>query len=187
MSKIQFYIFRPWQHEELAFIEKAFAIGEWTAGNDGEVKSIQKRPMLLLENYVDKTSLPDVLIGFPGFLVVNKKVVDLLDSFQVNVQLGEVRFEEKVQAPLKYYILNPLTVLDAIDYKLSEYSTWPESMGSMSGKIRKVRKLVLDQSKVEGHHLFKVNHQTPYPFISSELKNLLEQNGITGCKYIAKG
>lgn len=91
-------------------------------------------------------------------------------------------FEVKVNMPtnLKYYFLNILANIDAINFQESVLvEIIPETK-----VFSEVGKLILDDFKIQSRQIFRLKHFSAEIVISQDLKNKLEQLKISEFKFI---
>jgi hypothetical protein len=103
-------------------------------------------------------------------LAASERAVDCLKDFlNAKTELLPIRTDAG-----PYYVLNVLNFVDCLDRKASAYTATPD------GTIVSYSELEFDEEKLEGHGLFKIP-QLPYvTFISSDIQEQCEQDGLEG-------
>jgi len=114
----------------------------------------------------------------PGFTipVLSKKAVKCLKPLiRENVEILPLKFEEG-----KYFAVNIITVLDAIDYEKSKYKTFSDKK-----RIMVFEKYAFIEEKVANIPIFKiVDKPIKSRFVSDEFKRIVEKNNLRGFKFI---
>ncbi|HVS39613.1 MAG TPA: DUF1629 domain-containing protein [Gemmataceae bacterium] len=90
----------------------------------------------------------DFILAWSVF-VVSKELRDCLEEFKVPAEYFQLRVihKGKLYRKREYYFTNLLDVADCFDYEKSEYQRTPVG-------VTEIEKLVLDDSRATGHHLF---------------------------------
>jgi hypothetical protein len=123
----------------------------------------------------------DFLLYASYFPVVSERLKDYLLNLEFDKSYLEfipVSFRKKIKTP--YYFMNILQKIDAIDYKKSEYTVWPDYMGSNAGKINKILKLILNDKVIAGRNIFRIIQGGPYIIVSKKFALDIEKQGFTG-------
>jgi hypothetical protein len=150
--------------------------------SEGRVLSLQSR--LLLPTSLPGRELDFSLTGL-GVVVVHGRFVRLLERLGIQ----EVQFiPARVEAhPEPYFILNPLRIIRCIDdARCEEVRYWKPEDGQPEkvGEYRVVAGMRIDPTKVGDARLFRPWGWTVALVISEELQQALEQEGLTGTKFI---
>jgi hypothetical protein len=108
--------------------------------------------------------------------VLSKKAVKCLKPLiSENVEILPLKFKEG-----KYFAVNIITVLDAIDYEKSEYITFSDKK-----RIMLFDKYVFIEEKVANIPIFKiVDEKRRDGFVSDEFKRIVEKNNLRGFKFV---
>lgn len=122
----------------------------------------------------------DFLANDKGWFLVSAKLREVLESLNTEIQFLPVKImERKSQKELPdYYIANVLRVVDALCLEKSVYSeVYIEKLGT----IYNVIKYGIFAEKTEKSDVFKLANRQEVPiFVSENLKNRIEEEGITG-------
>lgn len=112
----------------------------------------------------------------PGFTipVFGKKAMDILyPLLKEDVEILPMQFEGG-----ELYGINVLTVLDALDYDLSEYRTFRDGK-----RILAIQKYAFKPNVIKGKNIFKIeNEKHRAPFVSEEFYNAVIDGGLEGFK-----
>lgn len=112
----------------------------------------------------------------PGFFlpVFSKKAVEILKPLIQNyVEFLPLIFEEK------YYVINVVNVLDAIDYDLSEYKTFRDGK-----RIMAFKKYCFKVEAIGENHIFKIiDEKRRGAFVTDKFKSIVEKNNLNGFKF----
>lgn len=114
------------------------------------------------------------LCDAPGFdrLVFSKKMIEKSKAL-IGSYVEFLPIECKYGS---YSIVNPTTVLDAIDYENSKFIRF-----NSSNRIMRFIKYSFKKETVKGYPIFKiVDEPTSYVFVNDEFKKMIEENGFTG-------
>lgn len=118
-----------------------------------------------------------ILSDAPGFLfpVFSEKALGCLYPLIKNyVEVLPLEFEEN-----NYFGINIINVLDAIDYKKSDYKTFRDGK-----RIMVFKKYAFLPYVVRNMPIFKItDEKTRYAFVSSKFKKIVQDNGLTGFKF----
>ena len=109
------------------------------------------------------------------FPVVSERVVEALKPLISNdVEFLPVNYDGYL-----YYGINVITVIDAIDYKKSEYIKY-----TFSNKIMLFNKYAFRKKVVKNYNIFKIiDEKRRYAFVSDQFKEVIERNGFKGLKF----
>lgn len=119
------------------------------------------------------------LFGFP---VVSQVVADVLSEHcPGEIELFEAEVEKKLTS--KYYYVNILENLDAIDFHASEYTEIIPGTKVLS----EIKKLILDDSKTESRNIFRLKNFKTEIIVSEILKTSLEKLQFSEFQFIATG
>ncbi|WP_224241935.1 imm11 family protein [Hyalangium gracile] len=129
----------------------------------------------------------DFTLASSAIPVVHARVVRLLERLgaQDQVQFLPARIEGHEEP---YFILNTLRVIRCIDDARSEevrYWKPEDNRPDKEGEYRNVAGLRIAPSKVGGSLLFRPWGWTIALIVSEELKHAMEQEGVTGTKFVA--
>lgn len=126
-----------------------------------------------------KQSHPDNYYDSAGFSLFSKRLVELMQTFEVKAEVFPVRMVDNtgtVLSELNYFIFHSLEgVLPAMN---DIESGW-------TGDYRiGIPRLVLDESKFAHRPIFKCNH-IYVPLMRDDLKQAIQNHGITGFDFLA--
>ncbi len=83
-----------------------------------------------------------------------------------------------------YVAINILTVLDAVDYEKSKYTTFGEPREDGSLRILTIEEHVFKKQVVANHKIFKIREdKRGKPFVNEEFVREVEKHGITGFRF----
>ena len=120
-----------------------------------------------------------------SILVVNARFVRLLEQLKVqDVQFIPARVEGHAES---YFILNPLRIIRCIDDARSEeVRYWKPEDGQPDkvGEYRVVAGMRIDPTRVGDARIFRPWGWVVALIISEDLKLALEQEGITGTRFV---
>lgn len=122
----------------------------------------------------------DFLANDKGWFLVSAKLRKVLETLNTEIQFLPVKImERKNRKELQvYYIANILRVVDALCLEESVYS---EVHIEKLGTIYNVIKYGIFAEKTEKSDVFKLANRQEIPiFVSENLKNRIEEEGITG-------
>ncbi len=130
-------------------------------------------------------SIPtDYLANDKGWFVVSRKLKDVMNSLNTEIQFFPVKIYEKNTNNLlnEYYIANIIRVVDALCLEKSKYFT---TEIPRIGTIYTVSKYGIYAKKTENSDIFKLKaHQNIPIFVSEKFKQHIEDNNITGIDLI---
>lgn len=109
-----------------------------------------------------------------------KIIVKLKELCSNELEFFPVRVDKKLG--LKYYFINILQNIDAIDYTNSEYTELAPNTGILI--LKDIDKLIIKDLKVSNRHIFRLIGFNVEIIISSKLKKELDQLNIDELKYI---
>lgn len=102
----------------------------------------------------------------------------LVDNCPDEIELIEIIVDKSTN--LKYYLLNILNNIDAIDFQKSNY----KEIIPDTKILKEINKLVLDNSKIGKRQIFRLKDFEFIIVISEKLKNSLKQLDISEYKFI---
>ena len=112
----------------------------------------------------------------PGFNipVFNKRAIDvLLPLIEDDIEILPLEFEGG-----ELYGINVITVLDAVDYNLSEYVTFRDGK-----RIMAFRKYAFKKDVIYGKNIFKIiDERLRYAFVSEKFYDLVKEHELEGFK-----
>ena len=115
-----------------------------------------------------------------GAVVVSKRMAEIID----NVARSDVQWIPAiVDGAGSWEVLNILTCMDCIDHQRSEIQYWPDEDPKRSRKPRGIKRLIINASAAQGHHILRPRDWMVVEVVSEELKRMLEASGITGVEY----
>ncbi|UUC46555.1 Imm43 family immunity protein [Flavobacterium cerinum] len=134
---------------------------------------------LKIELKKNKGNVRNVISNLYGIPIISELISDVLLSNCPNeIELFEVKIDMKIES--KFYFLNILDNVDAIDFEKSIYvEIMPETK-----VLSEITKLVLNNSKVQSRHIFRLKHFRDEIVVSEDLKNRLEDLKISEYKFI---
>ena len=114
----------------------------------------------------------------PGFIipVFSKRAVDCLKPLiDKHVEVLPLDFKEK-----EFYAINVITVLEALDYEKSVYTTFSDGK-----RIMMVEKYAFLPNVVENIPIFRITDErrSKYPLVSDNFKKIVEENKLEGFKF----
>ncbi len=120
-----------------------------------------------------------------GVLVVHDRVVSAFERLGIQeVQFLPAQVEGQSEP---WFILNILRIIRCIDDARCEYVEYwePEDeMPDKMGQYSNVRGLKVDPARIEDAHIFRTWGWHMAIIVSEQLKQALEQEGVSGVKYI---
>jgi hypothetical protein len=115
---------------------------------------------------------PSLLPGIPVFS--DKAVMVLYDLIKDSTEILPLRCRKG-----KYYAINVIEVINAINYEKSIVERFPSS-----GRIMMFDKYSFKHERVIGKHIFKISDEPKRrPFVSDEFRNRVISSGLTGFKF----
>lgn len=128
--------------------------------------------------------LSDSIANVYRWLVVSKKFRELIEDI-VAVDVIQYLSIKLIDAKddgenTEYKIANLLDVVDALDLEHAQYDVFDLD----NEKIIAIEKYALKEEVVLGHDLFKLKDDTIPIFISERIKNIIENNALTGFAFI---
>jgi hypothetical protein len=122
------------------------------------------------------TGLTDFMLGI-GWLVVSKKLKDVLEACDVEAESISVSIRYKGDIHKGFYIVNPTRRVCGVDPEKSnaEYTE--------VGTILSADKLVIDESRFAGIPL-SVLHETGHIAIQEQVAESIQRAGCVGCAFI---
>ncbi len=128
------------------------------------------------------------LAGYASVPVVSQRVVESLiglseiDEPYRNVVFAPVEIEHKILKQ-SYFAMIIETQVDCVDEERSEFSIFTQddpARPDLAGAYRNFFNLVIDKSKVDGQHIFRLKRYLGAIIVSEEVKRRFESAGVTG-------
>lgn len=115
------------------------------------------------------------------WFIVTEKLKKILEEHNIgNVKFYKIDVEDKNNImDTNLYVVNICTVVDALNLENSTYSVYKTEKTEMLSVI----KYAIDESKVEGYDLFKLENDKIPIFVSERLVKAMKKAKITGCDY----
>ena len=123
----------------------------------------------------------DFLCNNYGWTIFSEKAINLLgDLVRNDIQLLPVKVVNKnTNAEIgRYFVINILPFLDALDLENSVYNYIGEE-NSLS-----VIKYGIKEEKADGHHIFRLKDSKFAIFISEEFYKIVKKNKMVGCDFL---
>ena len=158
--------------DDLGLDQNLFIVGKFYEGWDGR-----------FEFYYDKNEgyvLTDYIANDKGWFVVSKKLKDILQCMDTDIQFLPVKIIEKTtgQSLSGYYIANITRVVDALCLEASDYF---ETSIANIGIIYTVSKYGIYAARTANSDVFKLSNRQEIPiFVSDKFKKVIEEENITG-------
>lgn len=115
---------------------------------------------------------------------MSEKLRDILDRFEVPAEYFhvEVVFQGAPYTELAFYFANFRDEVECLD---ETYGRYTYKSGAHSNWVDRIEKLVIDESKALGHHLFFIARLSGHVFMASEeLQNAIREKGISGIDFV---
>ena len=115
------------------------------------------------------------------FEVGSPRLASILESRRANVELCAVTvaWGPKRAMESEHFILHPLEALDCIDRRRSDVVL--DKTPKFKGYVSKIRKLVLREDAVAGHHFFRIAKcWIPIRCVSDEVTHEVTEQELTG-------
>ena len=118
----------------------------------------------------------DVLPVDISAVVVNERCFNIIKPYiQDAAQILSAKSKKQ-----KLFVLNVTAVRDCLDYENSKLKRF-----SSSGRIMRIEEYVFHKELLENVFIFKIPEEVhTHPYVTDDFKNLIEQNGIKGFKFV---
>lgn len=120
-----------------------------------------------------------------GMFIVSKRLKTVLDSFSVHAEFFAVQIVHDgfELTESEFYFCNILDCIEGFDLARGKYTYWKKQ--GFTDHIQKIRKLVIDESRVEPYDLFRLAKCSPNIICASDrlISKIVEQQ-LTGMKFI---
>lgn len=118
----------------------------------------------------------DVLPVDISAVVVNERCFNIIKPYiQDAVQVLSAKTKKQ-----KLFALNVTAVRDCLDYDNSKLKHF-----SSSGRIMRIEKYAFRRKMLSNAFIFKIPEEVhTHPYVTDDFKNLIEQNGIKGFKFV---
>ena len=108
---------------------------------------------------------------------VSKKVKDILEGYEFEkMQFISTNLDD-------YFLLHIKQPIKCLDWDKSDCEKHPPFLKEISHLPKKIKKLVFIENEIDSN-LFRMLEEPVTLFISKKLKNIFEENNVTGLKYI---
>ncbi|MDR2578874.1 MAG: hypothetical protein LBC70_08750 [Chitinispirillales bacterium] len=127
--------------------------------------------------------VPEYLCNVYGWSIFSGKSIKLFgDLISSDVQLLPIKIVNKNtgQETDKYFVINVLPFLDALDLKNSIY----DYLGTGGKKRLSVIKYGIKKEKVGKHHIFRLKESQFALFVSEEFYKVVKKNKMAGCDFL---
>lgn len=116
--------------------------------------------------------------------MISQRLADVFEKAAPSeVQLIPVSIADD---PDSWYILNPLHIVDCIDYERSVINSfYPHDFANpdKAGKPRGVLRLVIDPERTDRRDIFRVKNWTVATIVSDRLRTALEETWAVGLRF----
>lgn len=150
-----------------------------------EGKAIEKwEPMQFECDIQNGRVITEKLGNSYGWEILSEKALELFGEIIGNdVQLLPIKVVNKhtEQEIEKYFVVNVLPFLDALDLENSVYNYF--DVGS-DEKLLSVIKYGIKEKKVGGHHIFRLKESPMAVFVSGKFKEIAEKNDMLGFDFV---
>ena len=132
-------------------------------------------------NSEDGDVLSDYIANVYRWLVVSKKFRELIEEIIDGnaIQYLSTKLID-TKNNVEYRIANLLDVVDALDLEHSQYDLFELD----NEKFISVEKYALKEEMVLGHDIFRLKDDTIPIFISERIRDIIENNSLTGFAFI---
>lgn len=114
--------------------------------------------------------------GLPGVPVFSERAVIELNQL-LNDQVELLPLNHPTE---KYYIINVVNVVDAVDYENSKVKRF-----SSSGRVMRFDKYAFHLEPIKNQHIFKIPElPKAYVFVSDEFRDRVLNSALTGFQFI---
>lgn len=127
--------------------------------------------------------LTDYLANLYRWLLVSSKFRDVTDDIiNRHVQYLPVKVLDRITKSEieSYCVANIITKIDALDLEHSKYDIFELD----DEKIISIEKYALKGSQIIDKHIFKLESETIPVFVSEKLKEVIENSGLTGFRFL---
>ena len=131
--------------------------------------------------YSSENKIKTDLLGIVSLFVVSSTMKSILEKLDKDyLQFKEIKLVNvRNHNSKKYFLVNILKNLDAIDFEKSQLTFYDNST-----VIDTVTKLVLDRQAIKDRNIFRLSSIRRHIVISEMLKNELENAQVTGAKFV---
>ena len=125
--------------------------------------------------------ITDYVCNDISWFIVTEKLKNILEKHNIgNVKFYKIDVEDKNNIiDTDLYVVNICTVVDALNLEYSKWSIYKTKENEMLS----VEKYAINESKVEGYDLFKLENDRMPIFISERLVKAMKKAKITWCDY----
>lgn len=165
-------------------LEKGWVLGDLLVGGEPALsqEDLKKHPQLSCSITYPGPAHP-FTFAHPNFPVISSDLADLLD-IPGQTELLPVRIvRPSSRSTREYFALSITNQVDAIDREQSRFEVWTPKTHSSAhkhGTYRSFEKLVIDENKVQGLSIFKLEGYRVLTVITSALKTRLTERSIPG-------
>lgn len=126
----------------------------------------------------------DYLANIFRWLIVSKRFRKLIQEIVMDkaIQYLPTKIIDVISKneTTEYEIANLLDIVDGLDLKHSKYDVFELD----DEKIISVEKYALKKEKIDGHNIFRLKNDTVPVFVSEKVKNIIEDNALTGFAFL---
>lgn len=126
----------------------------------------------------------DYLDNDLDWLIVSSKFKKILEEADITtIQYLKIKIKNKLDNnPLNgYFVGNICNIVEALDFENSKYDFFDIDENE---KMLAVERYVLKRSKVEDMNIFKISEDNMANFVSEKVKKLIEDNNLTGFRFL---
>ena len=134
-------------------------------------------------NSTEGDVLSDYISNVYRWLIVSGRFKELTEKLLCNqVQYLPVKLIDFVSKKVtnSFYVANIISVVDALDLENSKYDIFELD----DEKIISVQKYAIKRSKIKENHIFRLKDNTIPIFVSEKIKNIIEENGLSGFDFL---
>lgn len=130
------------------------------------------------ENPLD-LPLPDILRPNAS-LLFSQRFIDLLGSLGVdNIQYFDADVVHEISGKkLPYKVANVVGIVSGLDMDNSEVILSPR------GNVMNIEKMCLDEDKLQGHKIFRLQERRPHLVVHKSIKEAVEREGLVGFMFV---
>lgn len=150
---------------------------------EGKIFNNWQKDIEFYFDYSEGSIATDYLANDMQWFIVSKKLKDILDKVNTNVQYFKIKIqEEKERQEIgDYYVANIINLVDSLCLEESDYF---ETKIDGIGTIYSISKFALFENKIRENDVFKLNHQEIPIFVSERFKEIADKENVTGMEFV---